>query len=182
MRCQVLSAGFGGQGILFLGDLLCRAALKEGKSVTYLPTYGVAMRGGTANCVVTISDQEIGSPILDEPEAAIVLNEPSLEKFQPIVQPGGLIVANSSIIAKDAYNRGGDIHMVWVPATETAREVAGTERATNMVALGAFLGARPLVSLSTVEALLREFIPAHRKDMIGKNLDAIRAGIEKATA
>ena len=164
---------------MFLGDLLCRAALQEGKCVTYLPTYGVAMRGGTANCVVTISDREIGSPLLDGPEAAIILNEPSLVKFQPAVRPGGLIVANSSLILKDVFNRNDHIRMVWVPATETAREVAGTERAANMVALGAFLAAEPIVSVSSVETILRKVIPSHRKEMVEKNLAAIRVGLEK---
>ncbi len=176
MLFEVVTAGFGGQGILFLGDLLARAALSEGKHVTYLPTYGVAMRGGTADCVVTISDEEIGSLLLDRPHAAIVMNQPSLIKFQPMVRQGGLIVANSSLIDPDTFDRASEVRIVWLPATETAREVAGTERAANMAALGAFLRAEPLVKVSSVEAILREVVPANRQEMIEKNLAVLQAG------
>ena len=182
MLCEVLTAGFGGQGILFLGDLLTRSALREGRHVTYLPTYGVAMRGGTANCVVTVSDEAIGSPLLDEPDVAIILNEPSFVKFQPIVREGGLIVANSSIVNTALFDRDGEVRIVWIPATETARTVAGTERATNMAALGAFLGAEPLVTIESVETILREVVPEHRKEMVEKNLAVLRAGVNHAQA
>ena len=161
MLCEVITAGFGGQGILFTGDTLAQAAMDEGKHVTFLPTYGVAMRGGTANCVVCISDEEIGSPLLDRPHVAIIMNEPSLAKFQPMVRDGGLIVANESIIDRDAYQRGDEVRIVWIPATGMARDVAGTERSANMVALGAFLAAQPLVSVGSVEGVLRSVAGAH---------------------
>lgn len=180
MLCETVTAGFGGQGILFLGDLLTRASLREGKYVTYLPTYGVAMRGGTANCVVNIADEPIGSPVLNHPHVAIILNEPSLVKFQPMVRPGGLIVANSSIIDEGVLERD-DVRVVWIPATETAREVGGTERATNMAALGAFLGAEPIVQYETVEAVLNEEKDERKRAMIANNLAVIKAGMERAS-
>lgn len=181
MLCEIITAGFGGQGILFTGDMLAQAALDEGKHVTYLPTYGVAMRGGTANCVVAISDEEIGSPVLDEPHAGIIMNEPSLVKFQPMIREGGLIIANSTLIDQDVFNRDGEVRIVWVPATETAREVAETERSANMVALGAFLGVEPIVKVETVEALIRGVSGARKQALIEKNIAALRAGLDCAS-
>ncbi|HOZ48948.1 MAG TPA: 2-oxoacid:acceptor oxidoreductase family protein [Candidatus Hydrogenedentes bacterium] len=180
MLCEVISAGFGGQGILFLGDALARAGLREGKFVTYMPTYGVAMRGGTANCVVHISDEEIGCPLLDHPHVGVILNEASLLKFQPAVRKGGLIIANSSMIDKTVLTRNGDVKVIWVPATELAREVAGTERSTNMIMLGAFLGAQPVVAIDTIEAILRENSGGSKKALLEKNFAALRAGKECA--
>lgn len=178
MLCEIVTAGFGGQGILFLGDLLTRSALREGKHVTYLPTYGVAMRGGTANCVVTISDQEIGSPLLDHPNVGIIMNEPSLLKFQPMIRTGGLIVGNSSIIDVTKFERGDDVQIVWVPATEMARDIVGAERSANMVVLGAFLRAEPIVQVESAEAILSEFATGAKKALLDKNLAALRAGLE----
>ena len=181
MLCEIVTAGFGGQGILFQGDLLAQAALKEGKHVTYLPTYGVAMRGGTANCVVAISDEEVGSPLLDQPHVGIIMNEPSLVKFEVMVHDGGLIIANSSIIDQSVYNRDGEVRIVWVPATALAREIAGSERSANMVAVGAFLQVEPIVTIETIESVLREFANTDAKRaLIGKNLAAMRAGMECA--
>jgi len=182
MLCEVITAGFGGQGILFTGDLLGQAALSEGKHVTFLPTYGVAMRGGTANCLVKISDEEIGSPLLEAPDAAIIMNEPSLKKFQPIVKQGGLIIANSSLIDEGVFDRDGAVRVVWVPATETAREVAETDRSANMVALGAFLAAEPLVEVASIEAMLRAFADERKQALIEKNMAAIEAGRALAAA
>ena len=100
MLYEITMAGFGGQGIMYLGDIIAEAALREGRETTFLPTYGVAMRGGTANCVVTISDEEIGCPLLDHPNAGIFMNQPSLLKYQPAIRPGGLIIANATIIER----------------------------------------------------------------------------------
>lgn len=178
MLFEVVMAGFGGQGILFLGDTVAEAALREGRHVTFLPTYGVAMRGGTANCVVTVSDQEIGSPLLTEPDAAILMNQPSLVRFQSVVRPGGLIIANSSLIESDAFERQEAIRILWVPATETATEIAGTERSANMVALGAFLAIEPVVAVETVEAIIREAAFVGKPQLIEKNLAALQAGVD----
>jgi len=178
MLFEVLIAGFGGQGILFLGDALAESALRENRHVTFLPTYGVAMRGGTANCVVTISDIEVGSPLLDEPDAGILMNRPSLVRFQSIIRAGGLIVANASIIELEAYERGEAVRIVWLPATEMAAEIAGTERSANMVALGAFLAVEPVVNVETVEAVIREAAFVGKPQLIEKNLAALHAGID----
>jgi len=179
---QLLSAGFGGQGILFIGSTLAEAVLREGKYVTFMSTYGVAMRGGTANCVVTIADEFIGSPLLDQPDAAIIMNEASLLKFQSIVRPGGTIVANSSMAGQDKYERGDEVRIVWVPATEMAQQVAGTERSANMVALGAFLSAEPVAEVSSVEAVIRNVEGAHKQALVEKNLAAIHAGFDHVCA
>ena len=178
MLFEFTTAGFGGQGILYLGDLLAQAALREGRFVTYLPTYGVAMRGGTANCVVTISDDEIGSPALDHPHGAILMNQPSIVKFQAVMRPGGLIVANASIIDRAAFTRDGEVRIVWIPATEMAREITGTEQAANMVALGAFLHAEPVVQVASLETILNETTSARKRKFIEKNFAALRAGLD----
>ena len=177
MLFEVVMAGFGGQGILYMGDLLAEAALNEGRNVTFLPTYGVAMRGGTANCVVTVSDAEIGSPLLDHPHAAVVMNQQSLRKFQSSVRPGGVIVANSTMIDPNALEVGGDIRMIWIPATEMARATVGNERSAKMVLLGAFLKAEPVVRVESIEALVSRGASGPKKDLIEKNVAAFRAGL-----
>jgi len=182
MLFEFIAAGFGGQGILFAGDLLAQAALREGRHVTFLPTYGVAMRGGTANCVVKISDEDIGSPLLEEVHGAIIMNEPSLVKFQPLVRPGGIIVANTSLINPSVFNRDGDVRIVWVPATETARDVVGSEASANMVAVGAFLRAEPVVRLESIEGVLGEFTDPRKQAMAKKNVAALHAGADAVAA
>ena len=179
MLSEVLMSGFGGQGVMYMGDLLAQAGIAEGRSATFFPTYGVAMRGGTANCVVVISDEEIGSPLLDEPGAAIVMNQQSLERFQSIVKKGGLIVGNSSIVKPETCSRNGDLRTVWIPATELSREITGNERSANIVAFGAFLNTEPVVKLETIEKIFRG-LAGRKKDMIEKNLAALNAGLEFA--
>lgn len=179
---QLLSAGFGGQGILFIGNTLAQAVLREGKYVTFMPSYGVAMRGGTANCVVTIANEFVGSPLLDRPDAAIVMNEASLLKFQTMVRPGGTIIANSSMAGQDKYERGDEVRILWVPATEMAQDVAGTERSANMVALGAFLSANPVAEVSSVEDVIRNVEGAHKQALVEKNIAALHAGLDHVCA
>lgn len=181
MRNEWLIAGFGGQGILFAGDLLARASLRRGLHVTYMPTYGVAMRGGTANCVLHLSDEAIGSPLLDEPDAAIILNQQSFDKFQPMIKSGGLIVANSSIVAAETFVRD-DLRVVWAPATEIARTVARTERATNMAAIGAFLAADDTLTPEIVEITLRKEGDPSKRDLFDRNIAAMHAGMEAVHA
>ena len=180
MLFEFTTAGFGGQGILYVGDLLAEAALREGRNVTFLPTYGVAMRGGTANCVVTISDEEIGSPMLDHPHGAILMNQPSLVKFQGAIHPDGLIVANATLIDTALFNRD-DVRIVWVPATEIARNVIGSERSANIVALGVFLRAEPVVKIETIETIFRE-AAGKKKDAAKLNLTALHTGLDYLTA
>ena len=140
---NMIIAGFGGQGVLVIGNLLAYAAMKEGKHVTYLPTYGVEMRGGTANCTVVISSQEIGSPVVGRPHAAIVMNLPSLIKYEPRVLPEGLLMINTSLIDLKETSRK-DIEILPVPVNEIAIE-NGNPKLANMVALGAFIEKTKLV-------------------------------------
>ncbi len=172
MLFQILMAGFGGQGIMYMGDILAGAGLKDGRLAAFFPSYGVAMRGGTANCVVTLSDQEIGSPMADAPNAAILMNSPSFKQFHPTVRAGGVIVANASMIDREKFGVNEDVRVVWVPATEMSRELAGNERSANVVLLGAFLRAEPVVQPATVEALLGK-----SKATGETNLAVFRAGM-----
>lgn len=133
---RTIFAGFGGQGVMLMGYALAHGAMRKGLNLTYMPAYGAEMRGGTANCTVTLSDDEIDSPVASEPDNLVAMNFPSLERFKPIVKPGGLIMINSSLI-KDDPGRS-DVTVVNVPIIELARE-AGSERSANMVMLGAFV-------------------------------------------
>ena len=174
MQNDVIVAGFGGQGVLLIGKMLAYAGMADGKEVSWLPSYGPEMRGGTCNCTVVISDKPVGSPVVERPRAAMVLNLPSLDKFESTVKPGGLLVINSSLI-----NRGSsrsDLQVILVPANEIANELGGA-RAANMVALGAFLGATHAVSLEAVDTLIRDTF-AGKPKVIEVNLTALRRGYE----
>ena len=178
MRHEWLLAGFGGQGILFLGDLLAQAAMRQGLHTTYMPTYGVAMRGGTANCVVRLSNKSIGSPMLETPDAAIILNQQSFNKFVPGMQTDGLVIANASMVENPGPDKAGDRTVVWIPATEIARDAAGTEQATNMVALGAFLGSDATIQVDTIEKIMAEERNPAKQKLVQTNMKAIRAGLD----
>lgn len=142
MQHDVILAGFGGQGVLFAGQLLAYAALEQGLEVTWIPSYGPEMRGGTANCTVVISDEEIGSPMVRSPQAAVVFNGPSLEKYARVVQRGGVLVINASL-AQGTVARS-DLRVVRVPGSAVAEEL-GEPRLCNMVMLGALLAALPVL-------------------------------------
>src|SRR4030043_192038 len=143
MLIKTIFAGFGGQGVLSMGIILAQSAMAEGKNVTYLPTYGVEVRGGTANCTVVISSQEIGSPIVKSPHAAIVMNLPSLLKYEPAVLPGGFFLVNSSLIdLKEACR--SDIQRIPIPVNDIAIE-NGNPKLANMIALGALIEKPQLV-------------------------------------
>ncbi len=121
MQTEIIIAGFGGQGVLFAGQVLAYAAMDNGHEVTWIPSYGPEMRGGTANCTVVIADEEIGSPLVRNPQAAVVLNLPSLERYEPVVTPGGVLVANSSLINRGPQRQ--DIKNVFLPANEIAESL-----------------------------------------------------------
>ncbi len=182
MQTEVLLAGFGGQGVLFMGDLVARSAMAQGLHVTYMPTYGVAMRGGTANCVVIMSDEPIGSPVMDTPDIAVILNQQSFDKFQPLVKKGGMIVANSAMVDADSFTREGDVRLVMAPATDISREVTGREQSTNMAALGAMLAADTTLSLEIVEETLRANLDPSKHALLEPNLKTIRAGMAAVTS
>ncbi|MEN6435417.1 MAG: 2-oxoacid:acceptor oxidoreductase family protein [Anaerolineaceae bacterium] len=173
MQNEIIFAGFGGQGVLFAGQLMTYAAMDEGKEVTWIPSYGPEMRGGTANCTVVIADEEIGSPLVRNPKAAIVMNLPSMDKYEPLVQPGGVLVVNSSLIPRDAVRK--DITVVRIPANEIAEEL-GEKRMANMVLLGGLLAHLPVLPVKAIEKALAEHLPAKRQKMLPANIEAMKRG------
>jgi 2-oxoglutarate ferredoxin oxidoreductase subunit gamma len=175
MQTEIIIAGFGGQGVLFAGQLLAYAGLDEGLEVTWIPSYGPEMRGGTANCTITISDEEIGSPLVRNPKAVIAMNLPSLDKYEPMLNPDGVLVVNSSIIDRP-INRD-DIRAVLIPGNEIA-ESLGDRRMTNMVLLGGLLANLPVLPFEALERALRGHLPARHQRLLPMNLEAIRRGAE----
>ena len=175
MHEEVIISGFGGQGALFAGQLLTYTGMDEGWHVTWIPSYGPEMRGGTAHCIVIISDDDIGSPIIRQPTIAIVMNPPSMEKYDPLVRPGGLLVANSTLI-RDRSQRD-DITTVYVPANELAAEL-GNVKMANVVLLGAMLGRREILPIESVKRTMDQHIPERRKHIIEPNKRALDRGIQ----
>lgn len=178
MQKEIIIAGFGGQGVLFAGQVLAYAAMDLGKEVTWIPSYGPEMRGGTANCTVVIADEEIGSPLVKRPPFAIALNLPSFDKYEPLMQPGGVLVVNQSMV--DRGPRRMDIQTILVPANEIAEEI-GNKKLTNMVTVGALAAAMPeLLPLEAVEAALRGHLPARHQHLLPQNFQALQRGYEAA--
>ncbi len=173
MHEETVIAGFGGQGVIFMGKLLTYLGMKEGHHVTYIPSYGAEVRGGTANCTVIISSEPIASPLSIHPSSVIVMNQPSLERFEPRVRVGGLMVLNSSLLVGSASR--GDLEVVTLAANEAA-EAAGSERVANMVVLGAYLARRPVASIERTCELLPEILPARRHDLLEVNRKALVEG------
>jgi len=174
MQRDVIMAGFGGQGILLIGKILAYAGMHEGMEVSWLPSYGPEMRGGTANCTVVISDKPVGSPVIRSPRAVVAMNLPSLDKFEPDIREGGLLLINSSLINRGA--KRDDLTVIEIPANEVASEL-GNPRGANMVALGAYLGATDAVSIDGVIEVIRETFAA-KPAVIDVNIEALRKGYE----
>jgi 2-oxoglutarate ferredoxin oxidoreductase subunit gamma len=174
MLIKTLLAGFGGQGVLSMGLNLAEAAMLEGKNVTYLPAYGAEVRGGTANCTVAISDEEIASPVASSPEFVVAMNQPSAVKFQHHIQSGGVFFLNSSLVETEILR--GDIEIVRVPANKIA-ESLGSPRAANMVMLGAFTKKSGLVQLPSVLDALKRTLGAKKK-LIDINEKALKTGYD----
>ena len=174
MLIKAIFAGFGGQGVLSMGRNLAQAAMLEGRNVTYFPSYGPEVRGGAANCTVAISDEEIASPVASSPEFVVVMNEPSLVRFQNQVQSGGILFINSSLV--DTKIARGDIDVIRVPASEIA-EGLGSPRSANMVMLGIFIKKSNLVSLNTVIESLRSTL-GKKKKLFATTEKALMAGHE----
>ena len=171
---SIIFAGFGGQGVLLAGKILCIAAMREGRHVSHIPSYGAEMRGGTANCTVMISDEPIAAPLERHPSACIVLNKPSLLKFESRVRAGGLLIWNSSLI--DLKPGRSDLRALAVKANALAEE-AGSVRAANMVALGLLLRTVPgLASMEAVVAALDEAISSRNRGLIAVNIQALQRG------
>ncbi|KUO51131.1 MAG: 2-oxoacid:ferredoxin oxidoreductase subunit gamma [Desulfitibacter sp. BRH_c19] len=173
MLHEIIIAGFGGQGVMSMGQLLTYAGMLEGKHVSYIPSYGPEMRGGTANCTVVISDDEIGSPIVTEPNCVIVMNLPSLTKFEPALVPKGVLLVNSSMIKEEYLRR--DIKGYQVAANELAGEL-GNDKVANMVMLGAFLKATAAVSPKAVIESLKKVLSKRRHNLIPLNKKALELG------
>ena len=174
MLIKTLIAGFGGQGVLSMGLNLAEATMLEGKNVTYLPAYGAEVRGGTANCTVAISDDEIASPVASSPEFIVAMNQPSAVKFQHHIQSGGLFFLNSSLV--EAEISRGDIEIVRVAANKIAEEL-GNAKAANMVMLGALTRKSGLVELASVIETLRRIMGAKKK-LIDVNEKALKTGYD----
>jgi len=172
---RIILAGFGGQGVVLMGKLLAYAALLEGRNVTCLPSYGPQMRGGTANCMVTISTARIGSPYVTEPTSLIAMNLPSLNFFEALVETGGCIVVNSSLAPPEANRR--DVLAVAVAATRIAEEL-GDSRVANMVALGAFAKAKPVVAVDSLIHALPKALSVRSRRMLSLDEEAVRRGVK----
>jgi 2-oxoglutarate ferredoxin oxidoreductase subunit gamma len=175
LYATVTMAGFGGQGLMFIGKLLAYSAMKAGKRVTWMPSYGPAMRGGTANCTVVISDEEIGSPVITAPQALIIMNNPSLEAFEPRLQPQGLLLLNTSMITRAVTRK--DVETVPVRANEIAAD-AGEKRAANMVMLGAYVARTNIVSKEVVLVGLKELF-GKKPAVLEANARAFEKGMEQ---
>ena len=175
MQTEIVIAGFGGQGVLFAGQVLAYAAMDAGKEVTWFPSYGPEMRGGTANCTVIIAEEEIGSPLVQNPQAVIAMNLPSLDKFEPMIKPEGTLIVNSSLITR-AVTRT-DLEVVCLPATDMAVAL-GEKQLANMIMLGALLAHLPVLSFDGIEAALAAHLPVHRQHLLSSNLKAFKEGMD----
>jgi 2-oxoglutarate ferredoxin oxidoreductase subunit gamma len=173
MERSVIIAGFGGQGVILAGKILAQAGMDHGLEVTWLPSYGPEMRGGTANCTVVLSDDTVGSPIIDEPTALIAMNRPSLDKFEPTLAAGGTLVVNSSLIDREAER--DDLTAHYVPVNDLAASL-GNPRTINMIALGAYLKATESVPLEIAQQAMAETLEASGK---GKLIDVNRRALEE---
>ena len=175
MNEEIIVSGFGGQGALFAGQLLAYAALDAGLYVTWIPSYGPEMRGGTAHCTVVMADQEIGSPQVRRPASVIALNLPSFEKYEPLIKADGLLVYNESLIP--ARPSRPDIRYIPVPANVIAEEL-GNARQANVVLIGAYLAVRGILPLEAVELALDRHLSARQRKFLESNKQALRRGAE----
>ncbi|HEY9070650.1 MAG TPA: 2-oxoacid:acceptor oxidoreductase family protein [Candidatus Ozemobacteraceae bacterium] len=176
---EVIMAGFGGQGVLFLGKVLAEVGMAAGKNVSWLPSYGPEMRGGTANCSVVISEAPIASPIVNEPDLLIAMNRPSVTRFLPKVKKGGVMIYNASLIPEETFR--SDVKAMAVPASRIAGDL-GSERVANVVMAGAFLRACPVMSLEQALKQIEHLTPAKKKEMLELNKTAFTKGYEYANA
>jgi 2-oxoglutarate ferredoxin oxidoreductase subunit gamma len=177
MQNEIIVSGFGGQGVLFGGQLLAYTGLDLNKQVTWIPSYGPEMRGGTANCTVIISDEEIGSPLVNNPKAVIAMNLPSLNKYEPLVKAGGILIVNSSMVDREATR--ADITITALPANEIADQM-GTPKSINMIMLGALLAKLPVFTLADIEKSMDIHTPERNKRFLPGNFKALKAGFDFA--
>ena len=173
MEYQIVIAGFGGQGLLFAGKVLAYAALTEQRELSWLPSYGPEMRGGTANCNVIISDSPVGSPIVQNPNVLMVMNTPSLDKYEKSVAPGGKIFVDSTLISRKVERE--DVEVFYIPATKMAADM-GMPTLANMILLGAIVKATGCITDEGMLAGLNKIIPAKKANLLDANLKCIQAG------
>ena len=172
---RIIISGFGGQGVMLIGRLLAYAGMIEGKKVAWMPSYGPEMRGGTANCTVLISSNEIGSPIVSHPKILIAMNQPSLDKFESNVSEDGLIILNDSLINREV--KRNDVNVIKIPADDIADKL-GNSRAANMVVLGAYVKKSGVVKLETVFKALEKALTGRNKKLLELNKEALKQGAE----
>ena len=177
MQTEIIISGFGGQGALFAGQILAYTAMDEGRHVTWIPSYGPEMRGGTANCTVVISDDDIGSPLVRHPTAVIAMNLPSLDKYEPLVAPGGVLVINASLTNRPAHRT--DIRVIDLPANAIAEEM-GNPRLANLVLVGAMLSATGVLTVESVGRALEAHLPQRHMQLLEANRAALRRGAAEA--
>lgn len=175
MTQEIIIAGFGGQGVLSMGKILAYSGLMEGKEVTWMPAYGPEQRGGTANCTVIVSDERISSPVLSTYDTAILLNQPSLTKFESMVKPGGTLIYDSFGILQPPTRT--DIHCYSINAMETAAEL-GMNKTFNMMVLGGYLKVHPIVSIEAVMKALHKTLPERHHNLLPANEQAILKGMK----
>ncbi|NOY88022.1 MAG: 2-oxoacid:ferredoxin oxidoreductase subunit gamma [FCB group bacterium] len=173
---EVTLAGFGGQGIMTAGQLLAYSGMKAGKKVVWLPSYGPEMRGGTAYCTVVISDQNIGSPVINNPYCICVFNRPSFDKFEPRVKPNGILIVNSSLINVSSQRK--DITQLLIPANDIALK-AGNVKTANIIILGALIGASKVLDLKIVKEIVKEKM-SKKKELLDLNLKVLKQGYDLA--
>lgn len=179
MEHSVVIAGFGGQGVILAGKILAQAGMDYGLNVTWLPSYGPEMRGGTANCTVVLADEPVGSPIVDEPSALVALNRPSLDKFESSVEADGAIIANTSLIDREVHR--DDVRAYYACFNDLAREI-GNPKAINMIALGAYIRATNIVSLEVVQRSMATMLEASGKGaFVAMNAEALQKGYDAVT-
>jgi len=177
MEHSTIIGGFGGQGILFAGQALAQAALIEGRDVSWMPSYGPEMRGGTASCTVIIADHPIGSPIADVADSVLALNPPSMARYERVLGPGGLLVLNGSLI--EAVPGRDDVEVLTLPCTELAR-AAGHDRLVSVVALGGLIAHRPIVRVESIRQALTELVGRHHPELLDADLAAFAGGYDRA--
>ena len=176
MILESIFAGFGGQGVMLMGQLLAYSGMYEGKNVTYFPSYGPEMRGGTANCSVIVSDEPVGSPVISELGLLVAMNRPSMERFEDMIKPDGMLFYNSSLI--DIQPKRTDIKGIAIPANKIANDLGNT-RVANMVVMGAILKATGVVDIETVMKVLTEkVLTGKKKNLVGINRSALEKGME----
>ena len=173
MLDEIIIAGFGGKGVLLMGRLIAQAGMLEGKHVAWMPSYGPEMRGGTANCTVIVSSEEVASPVVPNPITLIAMNQPSLDKFEPMVVKDGIIVVNQSLVSRDISR--DDIQVVKVPANDIANEL-GNLRVANMVALGTYIAKSKSVKMETIFDALEQILDKRQEKIIALNKEALKRG------